>query len=427
LGAIGEKTTAWNYSLPDGTNTPRQLSDLSGDITLTSRYTPWGDTLELNGNGNLTFGYFGGVMDAATGLLYVGNGQYYDPATGRFLTRNVNPNSTNPYTPWNPIGAIVGPLGVVALFFGRRKKGSKWGTFLVLLLVVGSVGMTLSACNTTAAGYNITATPSPTQPNTYNVTATPITVPSSTPSPTDTPLPTITATCTLTPSPIPTTDDDYKSIIEARFGILISDDTGTWPTAHIQIVYSALLKIDDALHGTLKSLLGTTTKKFNHDWSAKYGGTTFKVPEEKINFRASQGNSHFPHQLIYHEMGHLLDNAQGDKYTDALDQTIVYTGYPNQTGERVMGRDCPDNQYGDACKTPPYNRIDGLGYIQYNVISDPSGYNAETEMHPRSMDGGNTAIEEWGDLFANFVAGNFDSSGVGRAKYNWVHDQLFGG
>ena len=25
-------------------------------------------------------------MDAATGLLYVGNGQYYDPATGRFLT-----------------------------------------------------------------------------------------------------------------------------------------------------------------------------------------------------------------------------------------------------------------------------------------------------------------------------------------------------
>ena len=26
LGAIGEKTTAWNYSLPDGTNTPRQYT-----------------------------------------------------------------------------------------------------------------------------------------------------------------------------------------------------------------------------------------------------------------------------------------------------------------------------------------------------------------------------------------------------------------
>ncbi len=146
LGAIGEKTTAWNFSLPDGTNTPRQLSDNSGDITLTSRYTPWGDTLDTYGTGNFTFGYFGGVMDAATGLLYVGNGQYYDPQTGRFLTRDAKPNQSNPYVPWNPIGAIVGPLGVIALVFGRRKKGSKAGTFLVLALVAGSVGMTLAGC-----------------------------------------------------------------------------------------------------------------------------------------------------------------------------------------------------------------------------------------------------------------------------------------
>jgi hypothetical protein len=79
-------------------------------------------------------------------LLYVGNGQYYDPSTGRFLTRDVYPNSSNPYVPWNPIGAIVGPLGVIALVFGRRKKGSKAGTFLVLALVAGSVGMTLAGC-----------------------------------------------------------------------------------------------------------------------------------------------------------------------------------------------------------------------------------------------------------------------------------------
>jgi hypothetical protein len=115
LGAIGEKTSGWSYSLPDGTNTPRQLSDSSGAITLTSRYTPWGDTLETYGTGNFSFGYLGGVLDATTGLLYVGNGQYYtctalrsvqcrcDPSTGRFLTRNVNPNSANPYVPWNPI------------------------------------------------------------------------------------------------------------------------------------------------------------------------------------------------------------------------------------------------------------------------------------------------------------------------------------
>ena len=54
LGAIAEKTNAWSYSLPDGTNTPRQLSNLTGDITLTARYTPWGDALDTYGTGNFT-------------------------------------------------------------------------------------------------------------------------------------------------------------------------------------------------------------------------------------------------------------------------------------------------------------------------------------------------------------------------------------
>jgi YD repeat-containing protein len=79
-GPIGEKTTTWNYSLLDGTNTPRQLTAANGDVTLSARYTPCplrypsgvlreGGTLELNGTGNFTFGYIGGILDAATGLL----------------------------------------------------------------------------------------------------------------------------------------------------------------------------------------------------------------------------------------------------------------------------------------------------------------------------------------------------------------------
>jgi len=76
LGPVAEKTTDWNYALTDGSNTPRQLTDAGGELTLSARYTPWGDTLETYGTGNLAFGYYGGVMDAATGLLYVGNGQY---------------------------------------------------------------------------------------------------------------------------------------------------------------------------------------------------------------------------------------------------------------------------------------------------------------------------------------------------------------
>ncbi len=92
-GAIAEKTTAWSYYLKDGQNTARQLADPSGLVTPARTFTPWGETLEQHGEGDLAWGYFGGYMDAATGLLYVGNGQWrykpplYDPSTGRFLTR----------------------------------------------------------------------------------------------------------------------------------------------------------------------------------------------------------------------------------------------------------------------------------------------------------------------------------------------------
>lgn len=74
LDPLAELTTSWSYSLPDGTGTPRQLTDSAGQITLAGRYTPWGDALNYAGTGNFTFGYFGGLMDSATGLLYVGNG-----------------------------------------------------------------------------------------------------------------------------------------------------------------------------------------------------------------------------------------------------------------------------------------------------------------------------------------------------------------
>ncbi|GAB4466914.1 MAG: hypothetical protein Kow0070_30070 [Anaerolineales bacterium] len=172
LGTIGEKTTAWNYSLPDGTNTPRQLTNSNGKITLSSLYTPLGDTLNTFGTGNFSFGYLGGVLDATTGLIYVGNGQYYDPSTGRFLTWDVYPNSAHPYVPWNPIGAIVGPLGLIALVFGRRKKGSKAGTFLVLVLGVGSVGITLAGCGSAppAGQFTATATATPGAPVNYTAT-----------------------------------------------------------------------------------------------------------------------------------------------------------------------------------------------------------------------------------------------------------------
>ncbi|MDL1911587.1 hypothetical protein FBQ81_13010 [Chloroflexi bacterium CFX6] len=182
-GIIGEKTTDWNFSLPDGTNTPRQLTDDSGGITLTTRYTPWGDTLEIYGTGNFTFGYIGSILDTATGLLYVGNGQYYDPSTGRFLTRGVNPDSSNPYVPWNPIGAIIGPLALFSLAARRRKSKANPYLLMLLMLVVLPLSVGL-ACG----GSSPATTDEPTTPPASEIPIPPTQIPSqAVQPPTDTP------------------------------------------------------------------------------------------------------------------------------------------------------------------------------------------------------------------------------------------------
>ena len=110
-GVIAEKTNDWAYSLPDGVNTPRQVADLTGEITLSARYTPWGDTLDTYGTGKFSFGYFGGILDAATDLIYVGNGQYYGPVTGRFLTRDAQPNNTQSLRALGSQGRVARPAG----------------------------------------------------------------------------------------------------------------------------------------------------------------------------------------------------------------------------------------------------------------------------------------------------------------------------
>ena len=206
VGVIGQQTDTWAYPLTDGSSTPRQLVDTNATVTLTASYTPWGDTLEVNGTGGFTFGYLGGIMDAATGLLYVGNGQYYDPQTGRFLTRNANPNQANPYVPWksDPAGAMLAPIAMLALIYGGKRKRSKLDNVVIALMLLSAAGMSISACSpvNTPGPIEVTATryletPTPTITVTQGTT-----VIASTPTPSGTPTLTPSATCTVTLTPI---------------------------------------------------------------------------------------------------------------------------------------------------------------------------------------------------------------------------------
>jgi RHS repeat-associated protein len=182
LGPVAEQTDAWAYQLSDGTNTPRQMTDQAGMVTLSGSYTPWGDVLDYTSEGNFTWGYFGGMMDASTGLLYVGNGQYYDPTTGRFLTREAQPGKTNPYVPWggDTIGVMLAPLALLGMFYSRkRSKGNKIGYLVILLFVTFTVSTTLSACGQLSSLPTSTPSLMPSMPATS--TATQTSTPSQTP------------------------------------------------------------------------------------------------------------------------------------------------------------------------------------------------------------------------------------------------------
>ena len=160
LGPIAEKNTDWNYLLTDGVNLPCQLTDMNGEITLSVRHSPWEKMMDVNGFENIGMSYISALADFATGLIYVGNGQYFDPETGRFLTRGVNPNSPNPYVPWDPMMTILGPLGLVSANYARKRIKrvaavgflalflEACGRILLIVAVIILVAITLNACGT---------------------------------------------------------------------------------------------------------------------------------------------------------------------------------------------------------------------------------------------------------------------------------------
>ncbi|MDX9866155.1 MAG: hypothetical protein RBT34_15235 [Anaerolineaceae bacterium] len=146
-GVIGTKTDNWGYVLQDGLGSTRQLATHEGMIVMSVAYTPWGDVLEYYGSGGGDFGYLGGMYDDTTGLIYLGGGQYYDPVTGRMLTRGTG--QSNPYKPgaFDPAGMMVAPLALIGLVLGKKKKRGKWDTFIAVLVVGIVVTMSVSACD----------------------------------------------------------------------------------------------------------------------------------------------------------------------------------------------------------------------------------------------------------------------------------------
>jgi hypothetical protein len=234
-------------------------------------------------------------MDTYTGLLYMGNGQYYDPTTGRFLNRNAKPDQTNPYVPWggNPSAAFMAPLALLSLLYGRRKKRGKVDTYIILLVLGVALGLGLSACGSTS-GPTITTVNTPIGPATITATPTPTgaTVTITTPPPAGSPVGTPSATCTITLTP--TADTLYNQAVQLLG--FAPDHLAEWSSAEFEELLNWLK------HGILFEKSDTA----NNRWTAD----NLKEVIEALDYASEYLGSKFDQALglqsggylaIYHE------------------------------------------------------------------------------------------------------------------------------
>ena len=122
LGRIAEVDGSDNahYYLADGLGSTMALTDDSGTVENTYVYDPFGAVTASSGSQDNGFTFTGEQTDGSTSLEYL-RARYYDPATGRFLSKDPlggalgSPLSQNKYSyaVGNPCGALD-PTGLAS-------------------------------------------------------------------------------------------------------------------------------------------------------------------------------------------------------------------------------------------------------------------------------------------------------------------------
>jgi hypothetical protein len=74
---LAEYDSAWEYLLPDGLGSVRQLVDASGNVKLTEAYEPYGSVLTSQGSATSAFGFTGEQFESYIGLMFL-RARYYD-------------------------------------------------------------------------------------------------------------------------------------------------------------------------------------------------------------------------------------------------------------------------------------------------------------------------------------------------------------
>ena len=205
-------------------------------------------------------------------------------------------------------------------------------------------------------------------------------------------------------------EEVIKRNIKSKFGITMSEESDiynptpkSWNYQNLQIIWKSLNQINDvALNGRLKELVGGATFKWGEyngapcsDGTGAYCGYTYGTTISFYNI----GQVDIRQQNIFHEFGHLMNNSPG--------MVDVFSHDPGINNEDFLD----DNGYLDtlALINPGNDMIQHPATV-YNVL-------------PGDMV--SAQREHWGDMFANYVAGNIDlDSPEGRAMNAFVEGAL---
>jgi hypothetical protein len=129
---------------------------------------------------------------------------------------DANPNQTNPYIPWwgDPTGLLISPLALLALVYTGKRKRSKLGVFVALLVVCGVLSLSLAGCGPSTPGDTTPGivTPPPAEQPGQPGAAYP-----STPTPGETPIETPINDCTPTPLPTLIPGGIYNPLLAIDF------------------------------------------------------------------------------------------------------------------------------------------------------------------------------------------------------------------
>ena len=151
----------------DGAGTVRLLTDSSGTVTDTYDYDAWGNTVNTTGSTPNVYLYRGEQYDSDL-MLYDLRARYFNPITGRFLTKDPDPGHlVNPatihkylYANSNPVG-FADPSGRSAGAMAWPKGGDMAEYFELALIavrnaaIVAAVGATAACTATFEFSYDV--------------------------------------------------------------------------------------------------------------------------------------------------------------------------------------------------------------------------------------------------------------------------------